>query len=448
MAFKRIRRLVGFRRNASGAQLHRDGLVWRIAAAGVAIVAVMTVALGVSIWRSETAARLAGIAIADHEQLAVAATGRDLLFDQGTIFVANRRLPASREAVLNSDQGAFSDALRATLTSADERDEAILAHVRAVNEQLVTQQHETELELGSARGPAALRRSTRALHAVDHALDAFVTYNTQDAAASEAQSHAAEHDARVVALSVGGLAVLLAISLVIYVVVLVKRFVSRIQTDAGLLEQKVRDIEVARLETLQRLALASEYRDDDTMAHTERVGSLAALIANRMGLPSETVELIRLAAPLHDIGKLGISDTILLKPGPLTPDERDAMKRHTLIGAAILAHSRSPVLRLGEQIALSHHERWDANGYPNRLAREESPISARIVAVADVYDALTHDRPYKHAWPPEQALAEIKQQAGSQFDPQVVTAFLSLHPERISSQNPKPNPALILQPAA
>jgi putative nucleotidyltransferase with HDIG domain len=439
VAFTRIRRLAALGRRGIELQLHTNGPVRRIAAAGVAIVAVMTVALGVSIWRSETALRLADSAISDHEQLTVAATGRDLLFDQGTMLVANRRLTGGQESVVNTDQRAFSGALRAALTSADRRDRAILADVRAVNEQLVIQQHETELELGSARGPAALRRSDRALHAVDHSLDTFVTYNTRDAAAAEAQSHASQDDARVVALSVGGLAVLLAISLAIYVVTLLKRFVARIRTDADLLAQQVRDVEDARLETLQRLALASEYRDDDTMQHTERVGTLAAVIAKRMGLASETVELIRLAAPLHDIGKVGISDTILLKPGPLTPDERDAMKRHTLIGAAILARSRSPVLRLGEQIALSHHERWDANGYPNGLAREATPISARIVAVADVYDALTHDRPYKHAWPPDQALAEINQQAGSQFDPQVVTAFVSVHAESIRRQNPDPN---------
>ncbi len=349
--------------------------------------------------------------------------------------MANRRLTAAQETVLSADQRAFSHALVSAPRSPDPRDAEILADVGAVNDQLVARQHATELELGGNHGAAALRRSRQALHAVDLALDTFVAYNTRDAKASQAQSNVSQQGAVSVARWVGGLAVLLAISLVTYVITLVKRFVARIQADAGLLEQKVHDVERARLETLERLALASEYRDDDTMHHTQRVGSRAAVIAERMGLAAETVELIRLAAPLHDIGKLGISDTILLKPGPLTPEERETMKTHTLIGALILARSRSPVLRLAEQIALSHHERWDGDGYPHQIAGEAIPISARIVAVADVYDALTHDRPYKHAWPADQALAVIKQEAGGQFDPQVVTAFLSTHPEQIPSQD-------------
>jgi HD-GYP domain-containing protein (c-di-GMP phosphodiesterase class II) len=399
----------------------------RIAAAGLAIVAVITLALGISTWRSQTAAHFARVAISDHEQLTVAATGRDLLFDEGTIIVANRRLTAAQESVLSVDQSAFSRALVPTPGSYDQRDLAILARVGAANQELAARQHAAELELGGPHGADALRRSGQALHGVDHALDTFVAYNTRDAAAAQAQSQASQSGAQSVALWVGGLAIVLAISLVIYVIALVKRFVGRIQADAGLLEQKVRDVEQARVETLERLALASEYRDDDTMHHTRRVGSLAALIAERMGLAADTVELMGLAAPLHDIGKLGISDLILLKPGPLTPDEREAMKAHTVIGAAILGGSKSPVLRLAEEIARSHHERWDGTGYPHRVAGEAIPIAARIVAVADVYDALTHDRPYKRAWPPEQAVAEIKSQAGSQFDPQVVSAFLRNH---------------------
>jgi putative nucleotidyltransferase with HDIG domain len=414
--------------------LHSSGPVRRIAVAGMTIVAVITIALGVSTWRSQAAARSARVAITDHEQLTVAATGRDLLFDQGNIFASNRRLTSAQDSVLRLDRRAFSLALEAASRSADRREATMLAQVEAANDELVTEQRATELELGGARGAAALRRSRTALQAVDHALDAFVAYNATDAATSQAQSNASQDGARAVAVWAGGLAVLLTISLIIYVLTLVKRFVGRIQADAGLLERKVRDVEAARLETLERLALAGEYRDDDTMHHTRRVGSLAALIAKRMGLAGATVELIRLAAPLHDIGKLGISDTILLKPGPLTPDERETMKRHTLMGAAILSGSRSPVLRLAEDIALSHHERWDAHGYPHQTAGEAIPIGARIVAVADVYDALTHDRPYKQAWSPDQALMEIKDDAGSQFDPQVVTAFLSIHPEQITSE--------------
>ncbi|MDQ6805414.1 MAG: HD domain-containing protein [Actinomycetota bacterium] len=435
MTPKRTGSLAASERKGSAVHPRPDATVRRIAVAGMAIVAVITLALGISTWRSQAAARFASIAISDHERLTVAATGRDLLFDEGNILVANRRLTAAQETVLSADQRAFSHALVSAPRSPDPRDAEILADVGAVNDQLVARQHATELELGGNHGAAALRRSRQALHAVDLALDTFVAYNTRDAKASQAQSNVSQQGAVSVARWVGGLAVLLAISLVTYVITLVKRFVARIQADAGLLEQKVHDVERARLETLERLALASEYRDDDTMHHTQRVGSRAAVIAERMGLAAETVELIRLAAPLHDIGKLGISDTILLKPGPLTPEERETMKTHTLIGALILARSRSPVLRLAEQIALSHHERWDGDGYPHQIAGEAIPISARIVAVADVYDALTHDRPYKHAWPADQALAVIKQEAGGQFDPQVVTAFLSTHPEQIPSQD-------------
>jgi putative two-component system response regulator len=197
-----------------------------------------------------------------------------------------------------------------------------------------------------------------------------------------------------------------------------------------LLEQRVRertrDLEEARLEIIERLALAGEYRDDATGEHTQRVGRVSALIAAELGLDEETVELIRRAAPLHDVGKLGISDMILLKPGKLTPVEFEVMKLHVSIGSEVLGRSRSRLLQLSEEIARTHHERWDGSGYPAGLKGETIPLSGRIVAVADVFDAIIHKRPYKDASPPEQALAEITNLSGVHFDPQVVEAFTSL----------------------
>jgi putative two-component system response regulator len=177
---------------------------------------------------------------------------------------------------------------------------------------------------------------------------------------------------------------------------------------------------------LRRLALAAEYRDDDTAQHTERVGHLAARLAARLDLGDDDVALIRDAAPLHDIGKLAIPDAILLKPDKLTADEFEAMKSHTIIGAQILTGSTSDVLQMAERIAMYHHERWDGGGYPLGLEGEHIPLVGRIVAVVDVYDALTHDRPYKSAWSHDKAMALICDNAGSQFDPRVVAAFRTL----------------------
>jgi PAS domain S-box-containing protein len=197
---------------------------------------------------------------------------------------------------------------------------------------------------------------------------------------------------------------------------------------AALLEQKVvertRELEDARAKTLKRLALAAEYRDDDTFEHTERVGVTCAEIAAELGLHGKQVEILRLAAPLHDVGKIGIPDSILLKPGKLTDEEFEIMKTHAALGAKLLTGSGSPVLQMGTIIAESHHERWDGTGYPYGLAGEVIPLVGRIVAVADVFDALTHDRPYKSPWPVEEAFAEIERGAGTQFDPHVVEAFL------------------------
>jgi len=194
-------------------------------------------------------------------------------------------------------------------------------------------------------------------------------------------------------------------------------------------DERTRELEEARLEILYRLARAAEYRDDQTGQHTLRVGRLAGRLAQVLGLSEESHELIRRAAPLHDIGKIGIPDSILLKPDRLRPDELELMRTHTVIGANILSGSRYPLLRLAEEIALTHHEHWNGRGYPHGLAGEAIPMAGRIVAVADVFDSLTHARPYKHAWTAREALIEIEAQAGEQFDPRVVEALLRVAPE-------------------
>jgi len=205
------------------------------------------------------------------------------------------------------------------------------------------------------------------------------------------------------------------------------------------LEEKVRErtreLEASQLEVLERLAQAAEFRDDDTGRHTRRVGQMAALLAAQMGLPDEQVEIMRQAAPLHDVGKIGISDTILLKPGKLSDEEFDTIKGHAAIGARLLAEGRSSFVNIAEIIALSHHERWDGRGYPRGLREEEIPLEGRIVAIADVFDALTHERPYKKAWPSEAAREEIERQSGKQFDPRVVEAFLQVC-ERLQEGGP------------
>lgn len=187
---------------------------------------------------------------------------------------------------------------------------------------------------------------------------------------------------------------------------------------------RTRALEHAQAETLRRLAQAAEFRDDETGQHTRRVGTLAATIAAELGLPEETVELLRHAAPLHDVGKIGVPDSVLLKEGPLTETELRAMRAHTRIGANLLADGYSALSALAEEIALSHHERWDGTGYPQELAGEEIPLAARIVAVADFYDALSSDRPYRRAWAEEDILRKIEEDSGGHFDPRVVEAFL------------------------
>ena len=187
-------------------------------------------------------------------------------------------------------------------------------------------------------------------------------------------------------------------------------------------------VEAARIETLQRLALAAEYRDDGTHEHTERVARTAFLLAEAVGLSERERALIHQAAPLHDLGKLAVGDAVLLKPGRLSAPEFEQVKKHPRAGAAILTGSASEVLQLAEEVAYTHHEWWNGSGYPDGLEAEEIPISGRIVALADVFDALTHTRPYKQAWPIEAALAELKRLRGRQFDPELLDEFLELNP--------------------
>jgi putative two-component system response regulator len=186
------------------------------------------------------------------------------------------------------------------------------------------------------------------------------------------------------------------------------------------------ELEAASYDTLARLALAAEYRDDDTHEHALRVGRSSALLAERVGLPRKNVEAIRLAAPLHDLGKVSIPDSVLLKQGPLTPDERALMETHTTVGARLLAGGGSEVVRLAHDIALTHHERIDGGGYPNHLQGDAIPLAGRIVALADVFDSLAHSRPYRAAWPVERALDLIRRERACHFDPQLVDIFVGL----------------------
>jgi putative two-component system response regulator len=208
------------------------------------------------------------------------------------------------------------------------------------------------------------------------------------------------------------------------------------------LEQRVRDQTLAichaHEETVYRLARATMCRDEETGAHIRRVGLFSELLARALGWTSVYVEHIRIAAPMHDIGKIGIPDAILRKPGKLTADEYKLMKQHTIIGAEILAGSHSPVLKLAREITLAHHEWWDGRGYPAGLRGDAIPESARIVAIADVYDALTHDRVYRPALPEEEALMIMERGAGTQFDPLLFDLFLSVVPQMrlISAENP------------
>lgn len=196
------------------------------------------------------------------------------------------------------------------------------------------------------------------------------------------------------------------------------------------LEQQVaartKDLADAQLELVLRLARAAELRDDDTGEHIDRMSELCGQVARELGMPEAEAEQLRHASALHDIGKLGVPDEVLLKPGKLTPEEFDVMREHVVGGAELLEGSTSPLLQLAEEVTRTHHEKWDGSGYPAGLKGEEIPLSGRIAAVCDVFDALTHRRPYKEAWPLEEALAEIERTSGAHFDPAVAQALLAV----------------------
>jgi putative two-component system response regulator len=201
--------------------------------------------------------------------------------------------------------------------------------------------------------------------------------------------------------------------------------------------KRTAELREAHIEVLERLAVAAEYRDDETGQHVRRVSDTSFRLAGALGIEGRELELIRRASQLHDVGKIGIPDEILLKPGKLTPAEFEVMKTHTTIGARILTGARSDLVRMASAIAYTHHERWNGLGYPRGLSGDAIPIEGRIVAVADVFDALTNARLYKEAWPLEEALAEIERQSGAQFDPAVVKAFLELHrPVELAAPGP------------
>ena len=201
---------------------------------------------------------------------------------------------------------------------------------------------------------------------------------------------------------------------------------------AGLLQDAVaklaitqQTVEVLHEETVLRLATIAEWRDPCTGAHLQSMSELSLQLAQALGLASEQVDMIRVASLLHDLGKVAVPDAILLKPGPLTVEERAVMQEHSATGAAMLRGSEMEVLRLGSQIALAHHERWDGTGYPHGIAGQAIPLEARIVSIADVYDALSSERPYKPAWSKDRVVATLVAGRGTQFDPELLDVFLT-----------------------
>src|SRR5881394_3218607 len=202
-----------------------------------------------------------------------------------------------------------------------------------------------------------------------------------------------------------------------------------------MVEDATREVREREKETLLRLARAGEFRDEETGNHLIRMSRYSRLIANALGLEHDETETIELAAPLHDIGKIGIPDGILLKPAKLDATEWDVMRRHPVIGHEILKGSASKYVRMGALIAFGHHEKYDGSGYPNGLVGDHIPLCARIVAIADVYDALTSLRPYKSAWTSERAFEYVAAQAGRHFDPRLVDAFAGMRKQVLQIQN-------------
>ena len=185
-----------------------------------------------------------------------------------------------------------------------------------------------------------------------------------------------------------------------------------------------KELQEAYLDTIYRLVLAAEYKDEDTGDHIKRMSRYCALIAEKLGLSAKEVQNILYAAPMHDVGKIGIPDNILMKPGKLTDEEFEIIKTHSSIGAKILANSKSETLKVAEQIALSHHEKWNGKGYPQGLSGDNIPLAGRIIGLADAFDAITSKRPYKDPYPVEMACDIIKKERGEHFDPDIVDVFM------------------------
>jgi hypothetical protein len=192
------------------------------------------------------------------------------------------------------------------------------------------------------------------------------------------------------------------------------------------LTRALSELEIAQAETVRRLSMAVEFRDEDTGAHIERIGRFSTLLAEQVGMENEFSARLSHAAPLHDVGKVAIPDAILLKPGPLTPEERAIVETHAEEGHRLLQGSSSSILDLAATIALSHHEKWDGSGYPRGVVGEAIPVEGRIVAIADVFDALTSDRVYRRAFAVEEAVQIMREQRGRHFDPVLLDAFLEV----------------------
>ena len=205
-----------------------------------------------------------------------------------------------------------------------------------------------------------------------------------------------------------------------------------------LMEQKEKSnkaLELSHLDSIKRLASAAEFKDDDTGIHIIRMSRFASIIARAYGQDQNYCKLLEQASPMHDIGKIGIPDSVLKKPGKLTEEEWEWMRKHPEYGANILSGSDVPVLQMAEEVALAHHEKFDGTGYPSNLKGEQIPLSARIVALADFFDAVTMDRCYRPAFSDEKALAMVKENNGTHFDPDVVHAFLSVRDEIINERD-------------
>lgn len=194
---------------------------------------------------------------------------------------------------------------------------------------------------------------------------------------------------------------------------------------------RTQELEQSRKELIRRLGLAAEYKDNETGLHVQRMAEYARLIALEMGFNEQDAETLAAAAPMHDIGKLGIPDEILCKPGKLTPEEYQVIQQHPEIGARILGAPDSELLVIAQQVALYHHEKWDGSGYPHGLKGAEIPLVARIAAAADVFDALVSVRPYKKPWPLERVLSLFEEEKGRHFDPQVIDAFMNVLPQAL-----------------